>query len=183
MKKYMHLTMVVFLILVLLVAAVPASAEAIKTEMTGTMRFTGELEPDPDLDDWSVGKDGLTIDQFRNDTQYYDVFGSDERFNGFQISEVNGVFMYDTDGYLRSARLWEKTTIYTDLSYTEPKWECSGVASLDSEWNLTLDVVCQGVGVNKGLKAKLTCGNPIYYPDQPYVDYPFEGYILDPGGE
>lgn len=183
MKKFTHIMTVAFIILALMLSTFPVSAGATKTELVGTWRFIGEPPDEEDLDAWGndVGREifpgFMTNIQFRNDTQFFEAITGNEQFDGYMVGETSGFYHFDIDGNLLGARLWGTGdgNIYENPDYTGLKWKCSGEGLVNSNWEFSWSMVCQGVGVNKGLQAKFKLGNP------DGDDYPLTGYILDPG--
>jgi hypothetical protein len=175
MKKYLYITILVFLILSMLVQVIPASAEAVKTPVSGTATYLGDPDEQPvKFRFLMTGRYDANL-HWKNYVIYWTWASTDPRLSGVSVYEANIFLQYTVDGLIKTDNVSAKETIYTNDDFTEPIWRCQVVFTYNmGQENQFLNENCTGVGINKGLEARLVFDS---------TGLNFGGYILDTGGE
>ena len=96
MKNYFRFTTVTFIILVLMLSTFPASAEAIKTVVTGEIYPLTSSEPVEKS--WVSGQ---YVDHWRIELMEFQYVTTDVRLDGYAKLINNGDLHYAPDGTLR----------------------------------------------------------------------------------
>jgi hypothetical protein len=169
MKRHIRFSTIAFSILALLLATFPASAGAIKTEVTGKVipLTSGEIPEKY----WET--DNLIL-HARHEHQEYKFETSDSRLNGWGFGDVSWEVFWNPDGTLIAIHIRGPIVITDDPEGQHIIWDCSSNAKVDAQWYFDSKVVCNGRGVNDGLLAKFTLTG---------AEYDLQGVIIDPGGE
>jgi len=173
MKHMKYFMIAVLLIFATLLLAITASAQAGRTPVSGTITSPSGWEDLPGCRAWVTGQgSGFHLKKYAVPGLWET---TDPRLNGVSIYEGDALMAHwKTDGTLNANRSNGKETIFLNVDFTEPKWECVWTYTLKG----TTQENCQGVGVNQGLKAFLTATL-----DETGTILTFDGYILEPGGE
>jgi hypothetical protein len=117
---------------------------------------------------WWTGHNGSVL-QWKNGVSLWKWESTDARLNGYSIYEFNVNAHWTAEGVINANSQIAKETVYTNDDYKEPIWSCQFVYTN----NVGFKKDCQGVGMYKGLKARIELD----------ASNSFEGYILDLGGE
>jgi hypothetical protein len=168
MKNYFRFTTVTFIILVLLLSPFPASAGAIKTEVTG--KFITLTSGEETEKYWET--DNLIM-HGRHEHQGYKFETSDSRLNGWGFGNMSWEIFWNPDGTLAAMHIRGPIVITDDLEGQHIIWNCTSNSKVDAQWYFVSNVVCFGRGVNDGLIAKFTLTG---------AEYDLQGVIIDPGG-
>jgi hypothetical protein len=175
MKNKLHITVVVFLTCIFLVmAAFPASADAIKTEVTGELYPLTSSEPVEKS--WEGGQ---YVYHWRIELIELQYVTTDDRLDGYAQIINNGDSHYAPDGTHQFTHVWAKWTIYAEHEFLTPKWNCTNQGEFDADWNFYAEGVCQGAGENKGLVAKFSHS----ITDWSLGYMVLKAVIIDPGGK
>jgi hypothetical protein len=167
MKKIIHLVVAICLVLVTLLSAFPASAGT-KTGVTGWMVGI-DIEQNPDFREWMSDH----IWHWRNETLAYQVFASDPRLNGFDLSSNNGDIHLSNNGDPLFMHIYAQGIIYKNENFTVPLWSCMSNGGIDAQWYFSMETECHGTSENAGLVAHLSFTSSEH-------DIDFEGEILAP---
>ena len=154
---------------ILLAAAVPARAQAVKTEFTGVSYLAGLIDPGVETyPDGNVHVRGLTL-------LYFDDL-SDPRVTGFDTVLVNYNMRSAPSPVVITGPMWGTMHIENEGGYWDGTW--TGVR--DEQGFAYLRGVVHGHGGYEGLKAnyELTRLSP-----DPNAPFNVTGAILDPPGE
>jgi len=169
MKKLSFLLKVGLLLTVLLASALPAQAEAVKTEFTGSSALMGLIDPGVETHpDGNVHVRGLTL-------LYFDDL-SDPRVSGFDTVVVNYNMRTVSPPAFITGPMWGTLHIENEGGYWDGTW--TGVR--DEEGFAYLRGVAHGHGGYEGLKA--TYDLTRLSPD-PNGSFDVTGTIIEPQGE
>jgi hypothetical protein len=173
MKKKLLIVFSVLVILTMLVTVSPVSAQATKTEVTGTYYFVDEYHGE-NFREWTSDH---YITHTRNEIIVLRFETSDPRTDGYYKADVNLDSGFSIDGKYLFGHNWSTNTMmYEDEELTVPKWECQFSGHWASDFSSTAHTVCHGLGANEGL----------IWIDDGYAASPFDPFtlvsvIIDPG--
>lgn len=170
MKIQKRVFLVLFLTIILLVvSAFPAAADAEKIVVYGTCELLAfapfGIDPDPDYRYWTNPNNEL-FEHWRYQVIlfYCDYISNADRLDGYLYAVDNwNVNPNETSNFM--SQTFSKGFVSDEFGNDLNLWEISGSGSYDSNWNFSEKFVFRGVGENQGLLAKLnmTGSWPLYF--------------------